>query len=101
MPWQSSRNAKPLYCDFTVRHALSAFELISDFLRRILWAFHIEPETDADGNPVYPDPNASTSNVTRRPQQFACALRPRSKDIADIIHEEAQRAEETLKEWEQ
>ncbi|KAF7798027.1 hypothetical protein EIP86_009239 [Pleurotus ostreatoroseus] len=70
-------------------------------ISRILWAFHIEPETDADGNPVYPDPNASTSNVTRRPQQFACVLRPRSNDIADMIHEEAQRAEETLKEWEQ
>ncbi len=72
----------------------------SDYLERILWAFHIDPETDKGGNLVYPDPNASTSNVTRRPRQFGCVLRPRSKDISEMIHEEAQRADDILREWE-
>lgn len=66
----------------------------------MLWTFRFEPGRDADGNPVYPDPDAATSNVTRRPAQFACELKARTEDIAVMIRDEAQRAEEALKEWE-
>ena len=66
----------------------------------MLWAFHFEPGRDLNGNPVYPDPDATTSNVTRRPTHFACVLTPRTGEIADIVRDDAQRAEEALKEWE-
>lgn len=65
----------------------------------MLWAFHFGPGLDADGNPKYPDPDAATSNLTRRPCQFECVLTPRSEDIAELIREESQRAEEALKDW--
>lgn len=66
----------------------------------MLWAFDFQPERDQYGNTVYPDPDASTSNVTRRPVHFHCNLKPRSNDIKDMILEEASRAEDTLKDWE-
>jgi hypothetical protein len=66
----------------------------------MLWAFDFSPAIDSNGRPIYPDPNAATSNVTRRPNVFPCAIKPRSKEIAGMILEEAQRAEETLREWE-
>lgn len=66
----------------------------------MLWAFDFLPALDDTGKPAYPDPDASTSNVTRRPVAFQCRLIPRTEDIGEMIREEAQRAEDVLKEWE-
>ncbi|KAI0032975.1 cytochrome P450 [Vararia minispora EC-137] len=69
-------------------------------IARMLWAFDFSPAIDDAGRPLLPNPNAATSNVTRRPDVFPCALKPRSEDIAAMIVDEAQRAEEALREWE-
>lgn len=65
----------------------------------MLWAFDFNPALDESGKPVYPDPDASTSNVTRRPVAFKCALKPRTGEVAEMVREEAQRAEDSLTEW--
>lgn len=66
----------------------------------MLWAFDFDPALNDDGKPVYPDPDASTSNVTRRPAAFECALTPRSEEVAEMIRGEAHRAEDALQQWE-
>ena len=66
----------------------------------MLWAFDFSPAADEKGRPLLPDPNAATSNVTRRPKVFPCALKPRSDEIAGMISDEAARAEEALRDWE-
>jgi hypothetical protein len=66
----------------------------------MLWAFDFSPAVDESGRALLPDPNAATSNVTRRPNIFPCALKPRSLDVATILVDEAQRAEDVLREWE-
>ena len=67
---------------------------------RMLWAFDFSPARDEKGQPLWPDPQAATSNVTRRPAVFPRALKPRNEEIGALIKEEATRAEEALREWE-
>ena len=74
--------------------------LMRSCVNSMLWAFDFSPARDEKGQPLWPDPQNATSNVTRRPAVFPCALKPRSEDIAALIREEAARAEEALKEWE-
>ncbi|EIM81953.1 cytochrome P450 [Stereum hirsutum FP-91666 SS1] len=68
-------------------------------ISRMLWAFDFNPALDESGKSVYPDPDTSTSNVTRRPVAFKCALKPRTGEVAEMVREEAQRAEDSLTEW--
>jgi len=69
-------------------------------ISRMLWAFDFSPAVNEKGRPLLPDPDAATSNVTRRPNVFPCALKPRSEEVAGMIIDEAARAEDALREWE-
>lgn len=74
--------------------------LMRSCVHSMLWAFDFSPARDEKGQALWPDPQAATSNVTRRPAVFPCALKPRSEEIGAMIREEAARAEEALREWE-
>lgn len=65
-------------------------------IARILWAFNIEPASDAKGSPIIPDPDELTQGFVCMPVEFPAKITPRSKEREEIIRREWQIAEKEL-----
>lgn len=61
-------------------------------MSRILWAFNIEPATDASGKPIIPDPEKLTQGFVCQPVEFPAKITPRSEDTAKSVTKEWQDA---------
>ncbi|KAH7093538.1 putative cytochrome P450 oxidoreductase [Paraphoma chrysanthemicola] len=75
-------------------------------IARMLWAFNIEPQTDAQRRPILPDPDKLTQGFVCLPEDFPAKITPRSKDRARIVVEEWNSAEKECldpetKQWQQ
>jgi len=68
-------------------------------ISRVLWAFNIVPPTDESGVPILPSADDFTSGLITRPMPFKVLFQPRSKATAELILEEAERAESELSAW--
>lgn len=72
-------------------------------ISRILWAFSIEPTTDATGQPILPDPDKLTQGFVCMPEPYQAKITPRSKERARLVEEEWRAAEKLLnpqtKQW--
>ncbi|KIX01994.1 uncharacterized protein Z518_07933 [Rhinocladiella mackenziei CBS 650.93] len=62
----------------------------------LLWAFDIKPGLDKNGNEVSLDIFAYTKSENMRPEPFKARFLPRSREIEQIIREEATRARKEL-----
>jgi cytochrome P450 len=72
-------------------------------MSRLLWAFDFQPQLDADGKPIIPDPERLTQGFVVRPEDFEAVITPRSKDRADLVEREWKIAQELVgrdsKQW--
>ncbi|KAL1847688.1 hypothetical protein Daus18300_013855 [Diaporthe australafricana] len=62
----------------------------------LLWAFHIRPGLDDQGNEVSLDPDAYTVSQVNRPLPFKVRLTPRSEKIANLVKQAAEDARSGL-----
>lgn len=58
-------------------------------IARMLWAFKFEPQLDAKGQPILPDPDRLTQGFVCQPESFVVKITPRSQ----------QRSEKVIQEW--
>lgn len=57
-------------------------------MSRILWAFNIEPATDADGKQIIPDQEKLTQGFVCMPVEFPAKITPRSAEKAEAVKRE-------------
>lgn len=65
-------------------------------IARILWAFDISPAKDAKGQPIIPDQEQLTQGFVCMPVEFPAEISPRSKERAEIVRGEWEKAESEL-----
>ncbi|KAJ3527314.1 hypothetical protein NM208_g10762 [Fusarium decemcellulare] len=63
----------------------------------LLWAFHIRPGLDDQGNEVTLDPDAYTVTQVNRPLPFKVRFIPRSETIANLVSQGAEDARSDLR----
>ncbi|KAI0352103.1 cytochrome P450 [Trametes cingulata] len=68
-------------------------------IARLLWAFDITPEVDADGKPIIPSKDECTSGLITRLSPFPCLFRPRSRSVEELVILEGIRAEAEAGRW--
>lgn len=66
------------------------------FFARILWAFEILPETDANGNPLPVDRDATVGTINAFPVPFECRIVPRSSEKVALLKSEWDRLSDEL-----
>ncbi|KAJ7082888.1 cytochrome P450 [Mycena belliarum] len=66
---------------------------------RMLWAFKILPGTDKNGNAIVPSANDFTSGLLTRPTPFPCRFEPRHESAAEVVQNEAERADIESEAW--
>ncbi|OTA99412.1 hypothetical protein M426DRAFT_67810 [Hypoxylon sp. CI-4A] len=66
-------------------------------IARILWAFNVEPEKDANGQDIDVDIFAYSDGFNSSPLPFPCSIKARSLKHAEVIEKEFLGASESLK----
>ena len=71
------------------------------FITRILWAFHINPPKDSDGNLVIPSTDDFIGDLIIRPRPFTFSLELRrpDEDAKGAIGMESKQAEDAAMVW--
>jgi hypothetical protein len=62
-------------------------------IARMLWAFNFEPQVDAAGNAMLPDPDRLTQGFVCQPEPFPVKITPRSPERAHRVAQEWKDAE--------
>jgi cytochrome P450 len=74
-------------------------------ISRMLWAFDIKPALDAQGKPIYPDPEKLTQGFVCMPEEFPARIIPRSKERAAVVTKDWEDAKKLIdpvtKQWKQ
>ncbi|KAF8885930.1 cytochrome P450 [Mucidula mucida] len=66
---------------------------------RILWAFNVKAPVDESGNRILPNPNDFSSGLVIGPAPFKCIFSVRDANTAEIILQDAERAEVEALDW--
>ena len=56
-------------------------------ISRILWAFNISKEKDAQGNEITPDPDDIMGGLAAMPAKFPAKILPRSEERAKAVRD--------------
>ncbi|CAG9990872.1 unnamed protein product [Clonostachys byssicola] len=67
-------------------------------ISRILWAFNISKEKDADGNEITPDPDDIVGGLAAMPAKFPAKILPRSEQREKAVRDAWKSAQEHLHE---
>jgi cytochrome P450 len=75
-------------------------------IARMLWAFKFEPQLDAKGSPILPDPDKLTQGFVCQPETYPVKIVSRSEDRAKLVVREWEDAQHdclnpTTKQWQQ
>jgi cytochrome P450 len=62
-------------------------------IARMLWAFKFEPQLDARGEPILPDPDRLTQGFVCQPESFTVKILPRSRGREERVIQEWKDAE--------
>jgi hypothetical protein len=65
-------------------------------ISRMLWAFNISPEIDADGNPIPVYSGRISQGIVARPEPFQCKIEPRNAERKAIVRQEWEDEKEAL-----
>ncbi|KAK7457799.1 hypothetical protein VKT23_010139 [Stygiomarasmius scandens] len=109
-PERFLNTSDPLFVNFTIPFGFGrrqcpgmhvALQTMFIVVTRILWAFNIHPPLDDEGNPVLPDSDSAFTGgaVVMTPTEFKCLFEARSDSTAEMLIQEAEKAEGELGRW--